>query len=53
MVVGRGAGVQVVAEPQALQVLHDDTVVLVSGLLRGEPLRFGLHLNGGAMLVRA
>ena len=54
VVVRRGrAGEQVVAQPEALQVVDDHAVVLVGELARGEPLGVGLHLDRGAVLVGA
>lgn len=53
VVAGSGAGVQVVAQAEALQVFHDDGVVFVCGLLGRQALGFGLHLDRGAMFVRA
>ena len=50
---GRRTGEQVVGQPQAGEVLHDDAVVLVRQLLGSHPLLVGRHQDRGAVLVGA
>ncbi len=53
MVAGGGAGEQVIAQAQLVQVLHDDLVVPVHQFPRGHTLVFRLHGDGRAVLVGA
>src|SRR5690606_41102884 len=53
VVAGRGPGVQVVGDAEALQVVDDDAVVLVRGLFRREAFLLRLHQDRRAVLVGA
>ena len=48
-----GASVEVVGEPQALQIGGDHPVVLVRALAGRQTLRVRLHLDRGAVFIRS